>query len=553
MVVVAIVGIILTKIKQPLLIGYLITGIIISPLFLNLVTDFQTYETYAHIGVAFLLFIVGLQLNVKLIREVGTLSVVTGIGQIIFTTIIGTAINLALGIPLVSAAIIAVAITFSSTIIIVKLLSDTGATETLYGRLSLGFLLVQDFVAVLILMVISSIGKGLGEVGVIINLIIGLLASIALFIFAKKFLSDLIDLVAKNKELLFITIIAWCFGISVLYEYFGFSIEIGALYAGVLLASTKYQHEISSRIKPLRDFFLVMFFIFLGSQLIPQGTTSLESTMQVLSPLLIPAIILSLFVLIGNPLIVLLLVTKLGYSSRTGFLSGLTVSQISEFSIILAILAMDSNLLSSEHVSLITLVAIFTITISTYLIVYGDKIYNKIKFLFQILEKKQIKDSLKGLQGKKHEIGLFGYHKLGKILLPIIKETKKSYLIIDHNPAVIKKLNEEYSAVFGDISNPEFLEEFDFKDMNLVISTIPDYSVNNILLENYLIKNPKGTILLTAKSEEEALDLYQQGATYVILPNNLGGDYVTMLLREHIRDETRFIKEKIIHFQKLKK
>ena len=184
---------------------------------------------------------------------------------------------------------------------------------------------------------------------------------------------------------MFIFIIAWCFGIAVGYEVIGFSLEIGALLAGIVLASTPYQSEISGRIKPLRDFFIILFFIFLGSQLIPLPDVPLVAGEQwayiasTLGPIIPQAIIMSLFVLLGNPAIVLFLVTKLGYSSRTGFLAGLTVSQISEFSIILVIIGQKAGILSTQELSLITLVAIITITCSTYMVTYGEQLFKVFK------------------------------------------------------------------------------------------------------------------------------------------------------------------------------
>lgn len=554
-----IVSLIMTRIKQPLLVGYIFTGVIAGPIFFNLLSNPESYEVFSHIGVAFLLFIVGLQLNVKLIKEVGMISLVTGIGQIVFTTVFGIGINLLLGMGWLQSVLIAAALTFSSTIIIVKLLSDNKGLEQLYGKISLGFLLVQDFVAVLILMIVGTFSKGADSWSLILNtVILGVFCILAIFFAAKPFITQLLKKITPFKELNFLFVLAWCFGISVLFEVIGFSLEIGALVAGIVLASTPYQQEISGRIKPLRDFFIILFFIFLGSQLIPLPDAPIafggewSYVAETLGPIVPQALILSLFVIVGNPLIVLILVTLFGYSARTGFLAGLTVSQISEFSIIMVLLAQKAGFLGINDLSLVTLVAIITITCSTYLVVYGEKIYKLLHPFFKKLEKKQVKDSLQGVQGKKHDVGIFGYRRIGPHVLKEIKKAGLNYLVVDHDPRVIAKLKKKnIEAVFGDVTNAEFLSEFDFKDMNIIISTIPDGTTNRGLLANYKHVNPNGITILTVEERREAIELYELGADYVIVPHHLGANHIELLLREFAHDKHRFSYEREKHLGEL--
>ncbi|MCA9477565.1 MAG: cation:proton antiporter [Nanoarchaeota archaeon] len=552
-------SLIMNRIKQPLLVGYILTGVVAGPIFFNLLSNPESYEVFSHIGVAFLLFIVGLQLNFKLIKEVGTISLITGIGQIVFTTIFGVLLNLLLGMSWIPALLVAVALTFSSTIIIVKLLSDKKGLEQLYGKISLGFLLVQDVVAVIILMIIGTLSKGSGSWTLIVQtVVLGVICILGIFFGAKPFLSKLLKIITPFKELNFLFILAWCFGISILFEAIGFSLEIGALLAGIVLASTPYQQEISSRIKPLRDFFIILFFVFLGTQLIPAPDTAIvfgsewSYIVQTLGPIAPQAIILSLFVLIGNPLIVLVLITFFGYSSRTGFLAGLTVSQISEFSIILVLLGQKAGLLSIHELSLVTLIAIITITGSTYLVVYGEKLYSLFGPLFKKLEKKKVKDSLQGIQGQKHDIGIFGYRRIGPHVLREIQHTGLTYLIVDQDPEIIRKLKKEHKeAIFGDVSNIEFLSEFDFKDMNMIISTIPDAIINRTILQNYKHLNPRGIIILTVEERHEAIELYELGADYVIVPHHLGASHLETLFKEFMDDHKRFEYEREKHLGEL--
>ena len=560
LVVTFVISMLMNKLKQPLLVGYILTGVVAGPIFFNLLSDPTSYEVFAHIGVAFLLFIVGLQLNLKLVKEVGMISVITGIGQIVFTTLFGFLINLWLGFAWVPSLLIAVALTFSSTIIIVKLLSDMKGLEQLYGKISLGFLLVQDLVAVLILMIVGTFTTGATSFIAVAQIVLwGIAAVIAVFLIGKFVLPRLLKTVAHYKELLFLFIVAWCFGIAVGFQSIGFSLEIGALLAGVVLASTPYQQELEGRIKPLRDFFIILFFIFLGTQLIPLPEVALAAgeqwayIAQTLGPTLPKAIILSLFVLLGNPAIVLALVTRFGYSARTGFLSGLTVSQISEFSLIMALLAQQAGFLTRAHISLITLVAVITITSSTYLVTYGESLYERLHPFFKGLEKKKLKDTFQGVQGKKHDIGVFGFHRIGFHVLRAIQKTGHSYLVVDHNPETVSDLQKrEVPALFGDVSSVEFLSEFDFKDMTLLISTIPTYGVSKKLLQNYRAQNKEGVCVLTAEHHHEAMQLYEQGADYVIVPQHLGGNHIEALIHDYNKDEHRFLIERIRHLEELR-
>lgn len=567
MTLVLLISFIMNKIKQPLLIGYILTGLIAGPLFLNILSSSEGYETFAHIGISLLLFIVGLHLNLKLVKEVGPISLITGLGQVIFTTVVGFAINYTLGYSLMSSLIIAICLTFSSTIIIVKLLSDKRDLETLYGKISMGFLIVQDLVAVIILMALSAFlvpreATQSTSLFIVIT-IISIIAAVSLtYILSKTLLPKLLQSISESTELLFIFVISWCLGIAALFDYLGFSLEVGALLAGVALASSPYQSEISSRIKPLRDFFIVMFFILLGSQMVPEipgieevsFSEKLSLIGEVFSPILPMAILLSLFVLIGNPIIVILLMSYLKYSTRTGFLAGLTVAQISEFGLIVGMLALEANLISSSELSMITLVGIITITVSTYMILNGEYLYSKFMPVLKYLDDKNLKDAKESKDHtRKYDIIIFGFDRVGFSLLKTIKNLGDSYLIIDNDPQIIKKLkSQQITCMYADANNIEFLEEVNFEDAKLVISTIPYYDTNVLLSSVFNKKNEKGLLFLTSRTIDEALDLYEKEADYVILPHFLGGDYVSLMVKNNYHNIQELIKEKVLHINDLK-
>src|SRR3989344_2488875 len=261
--------ILVRAIKQPPIIAYLLAGVLVGPLFLNLIPSgelAEMFQLFARIGVAFLLFIVGLSLDLRVLKEVGGVASTAGIIEVIITGSIGFIISVNLGFSHVASIYIAAALAFSSTVVVVKILSDKGEIDTLHGRIALGILIVEDFIAALVIMIIPIIETGtyatiLAELGKITLLIIAILAVSALS-FTK-----LTHYLAKSQEVLFLFGIGWALTIAALFNYLGFSLEIGALIAGMSLASTKYTIELSSKIKPLRDFFIVLFFVFFGSQL----------------------------------------------------------------------------------------------------------------------------------------------------------------------------------------------------------------------------------------------------------------------------------------------
>src|SRR3989344_5742291 len=248
--------------KQPLIIGYIITGVIVSRYLINITDSSVSISTFAEIGVALLLFLVGLNLNPKMIKEVGKVSIITGIGQVVFTSIIGFFIARYFGFPVIDSAYIAIALTFSSTIIIMKLLSDKNELETVYGRIAIGFLIVQDLIAIFILMLISQISAGGNFTNIALQTILkGTGLVILVFLAGLYLLPILTKAAAKSQEFLLLFCITWSLAIASLFLYFKFSIEIGALLAGITLSLSPYRYEISSKMKPLRDFFIVMFFV----------------------------------------------------------------------------------------------------------------------------------------------------------------------------------------------------------------------------------------------------------------------------------------------------
>ena len=536
------VSIVIRLLKQPLIIGYILSGILVGPFFLNLIQSSETIAVFSEMGIAFLLFIVGLHLSPKVIKEVGKISLVTGIGQILFTSLIGYLIGMMLGFSIVTSIYIAIALTFSSTIIIMKLLSDKDALEKLYGKISIGFLLVQDLVAILILIIVSSLASGAGATNLLFSTIIKGVILVAILIFISHYiLPKMSDFFAKSQELLFVFAISWGFGLSLLFLYAGFSIEVGALIAGIMLSMSPYCFEISSKLKPLRDFFIISFFIILGSQM----------AFGDISHLIFPAIIFSAFILIGNPLIVMILMGFLGYSKKTGFMAGLTVAQISEFSLILIALGVKTGSLTQEILSFVTIIGLLTIAGSTYMIIYSDYIFNKLSRFLTIFERKKIKE--KDIPKKNYEYILLGYNRIGFSIIKAFSKITKNFLVVDYNPKVVKELqNEGINAIYGDVDDSEFLEDLGICKASVIVSTIPEKESNHLILDVLERNKAKPIVLLTGRQIEDAFELYKAGADYVILPHFLGGEYTAKLIETAKNNNKIYQSEKIKELKILK-
>lgn len=414
---------IIKLLKQPEIIGYILSGIIAGPVFLNIINSTETLATFSQIGIALLLFFVGLNLNPKTIKEVGKISLITGIGQVVFTSGVGFLILKLLGFNTITSIYVAIALSFSSTIVIMKLITDKRELDSLYARISIGFLIVQDFIAIFILLIISSLGNKISLGYMLLETVLkGLAGIVLLFLLSIYVLPKITKVIAKSQEFLLLFSITWCFLVATLFHYLNFSIEVGALLAGMALSMSPYHFEISSRMKPLRDFFLVLFFIVLGSQM---------TFSNILNYFWI-IIGLSLFVLIGNPIIVMVLMGLLGYTKRTSFLAGLTVAQISEFSMILVTMGASAGHLSQEIISVVTTIGLITFAGSTYMILYSNKLYSLLSKYLTIFERKGKKiDEHKYHKDEDYEIILFGYNRIGFDILEALKKIRKKFLIID--------------------------------------------------------------------------------------------------------------------------
>ncbi len=516
--------------RQPVLIAYIAMGIVAGPAVLGIVTAHDQIDLLAQVGVAVLLFVVGLKLDLQHIRHIGPVALATGLGQLSFTIVIGFLIVLAMGRGWVEALYVAVALTFSSTIIIVKLLSDKREIDSLHGRIAVGFLIVQDLAVVIAMMVMSALRGDAGGEGSLLALAGSLalrigIAGLGLYLLMRYILPRVVDRMAQSQELLLIFAIAWGTGLAALGEWAGFSKEAGAFLAGFSLASTHYRDAINARLTGIRDFLLLFFFIDLGAKL----------DFSTLGGEVWPAIVLSLFVLIGNPLIVMAIMGYMGYRKRTGFLCGLTVAQISEFSIIFVAMGITLGHIDAGALGLTTLVGLITIAMSTYMILYSHPLYEKLGPWLGVFERKRPFREL-AVATERHDLReadviVFGLGRYGSRLALGLKEAELKVLGVEFDPEVARALRRQGLPVrYGDGIASEFLESLPLKDTRWVVSTLPDMASNRDLLRGLRELHFTGEVAIVAREEFDGAALKRLGAPTILYPMRNAVDYAVETL-----------------------
>lgn len=514
--------------KQPLIIWYIVAWILSAIFFPHLLHDNHALESFSTIWISLLLFMVWMELHPKIIKDIWKTSMIAWSFQVIITALIWFGISILLWFDMITAWYIWVGFAFSSTIVILKLLDDIWKTESTFWRLSIGILIIQDIIVMLLFIVIWALNNIWDKWWFVIAwLLFAKIVAIAwwMFVLSKYVIPKITKIIAKSKEFLFLFAIWWCFILWSLFFKMWFGMEIWALVAWITLASSAYRFEITSRIKSLRDFFIVMFFVLLWSHI--QFTTELMFYVKVA--------ILSGFVLLIKPLISDVILWLMWHTRKNSFLAGISLWQISEFSFLLIAMWISLGVIKDpELLSIITLTGLVTITISSYYILYGEKRYPKIRKYLWILPGKWHRNYRKW-KDLKSEIILFWYGKFWHKLYETLHKKNKNILVIDENPSIIAHLQESnIENRYWDMWDLEFLKDLDLSQTKMIISTIKDYEDNLILVENIKKWNSKNIILmLMSHQAEEAIDLYNRWADHVILPHYIWANHTSLLLEEY--------------------
>ena len=424
-----------------------------------------------------------------------------------------------------TALYVAVALSFSSTIIIIKLIGDKRELDTLYGRIAVGILIVQDILVVVAMVVIVTIGTP-GEGSVFDDLIVTLAGSavfLGVIAFASRFvLERVLDWIAKSPELTLLFGVAWAIVLSAVSILIGLSMEIGAFVAGVSLASTAYRESLGARMVSLRDVMLLFFFIELGASL-----TFADALGQ-----LWPAVVLSVFVLVGKPLIVFAIMGWMGYRSITSFRTGLALAQISEFSLILIALGFSLGQVDSAVLSLITLVAVFTITISSYLILYTERIFPAFQGAMQLFERKRENAVDEERESHSYDAIVVGAGRFGSEVVAGLISSGSSVLAIDLDPDALARARElGAETLYGDAADPDFAKMLPIHQTATVVCTAPDRNTNTMLLQSLKSLDYQGGLFLTALDNATAEIFQAEKGVKTIRPLKMAATRIVKQLK----------------------
>lgn len=509
-------GVIATKLRQPLIVSFILVGIIAGQDVLGLISAHSEIKVLASFGITLLLFIVGLKLDLETIKTFGGTILLLGFGQIIFTTLAGWWVTWLCGIEWHAALFLALALTFSSTIIIIKVLSDRYEIDSLYGRLSIGILIIQDIVAVLAIIVLTSLSLETNSYThlqweLIALLLKGLGFMAFLWILMHFVLPRVIDQFARSNELLILFALSWAVILAVVANSLGFSKEVGGFLAGVSLASSHYRESIAGRLETVRNLLLLFFFLDLGASL--QINAVFSQWQQ--------AFWLLLFVILVKPLLVILLTRAMRFRMRTGFLTAMTMGQISEFSLILVSLGLTLGYIDQAMQSLMTLIGLVSIGLSAYIIAYSHTIYQFLAPTLSRLEQKihcREEDFIFN-QNTAPDIIIYGFGRHGQHMAHILANHDLHVLCIDFDPRKSKPISHDKIMVqFGDAEDPEFSNKLPLSNVKLVISTIPAHYTNQALVKGLREAHFEGKIVLSAYHESQKDNAKKLGVDLILVP-----------------------------------
>lgn len=519
--------------KQPPLISYIITGLVLGPVGARLLNNSELFESLRQIGIALLLFLVGLELDWQKARVHIRSALIGSFVQAVASFSLGFYLALLAEQPLITSLYLGLSLAFASTVITVKVLSEDQDLHSLHGRLSIGLLLIQDIGAMIALTFLSGFSQAnfLSSFSVLalIGIKIGAVLVIT-WVLAEFLLPEIFSRVARSQELLFLSSLAWCFIYALTLSYFDFPVEIGALLAGISLASLPYSSEVSSRLRPLRGFFFILLFVALGSSLIRPTPYHLIITLGLI-----------IFTAFLKPVLSFITLSLQGFTKRTAFMTALSQGQLSEFSLLLVSSGLAYQHISSQFASSIVLTVIASAIISTLLLTNRVQVYNRLHLFLPNLthRPRQAMIEMEREERLKEHVVIFGYHRMGYHILKSLRSLNKQVIIVDFNPDIVKRLREqEIECVYGDIQDEELLESLHLPQATIVISTVPHPEETLSLIRWLHQRKSSALLIVTANHIDDALRYYQLGVGYVILPHVLAGEHVAEIVTSYEKEKT---------------
>jgi Kef-type K+ transport system membrane component KefB len=528
------------KTKQPPLIAYLFTGIIIGPVFLNLVSETELIAILSELGLGFLLFLIGIEMKLDDIREilkpVGRIAIL----QTVLQTALAFVIPYALGFTFMETLVIALCTVFGATPVIVKLLSEKDELSTLPSKIDVGVLILQDIYLIIILALFSSgnltnpgqIGFTLAKVLVMIGVITTVSLASSKYILPKVF-----KRIADNEHAFFLYGISWAFIFITFSQSLGLSVEVGAFLAGLGLGQIPYNTELKERIRPLTDFFMIIFFSTIGLSLNAQNLLVYWQE----------ALLASGVLMVGNFLIMFYLIDREKFTPETSFIGSLNMTQVSEFSLVVGGIAVTQGYIKGDILGYLSMMALVTMSLSTYLINYNHEIYRKIEHLLERFEDEDKQDvEIESLED--HAV-VIGYDETVRPVVEVINDRFDQLVVIDNDSSQTEELSRKgFEYIYGDFRHGEIRKASKLDKAKLVLCIVPDMNVNKRMLSDI---GPETTVFAKATNFEDAAELYDLGADYVILENTISGEktaeYIKIFLedKEVLDEEIKDEKERI--------
>jgi Kef-type K+ transport system membrane component KefB len=531
-VVATVIGILVRQLGQPTIIAYIAAGVILGPVVFNIVTDDGLVYLMAELGLGFLLFLLGIKMRFSDIRDILRPITNVAIGQTVLQTALAFLVALALGFGSIEIIVISLATVFGATPIIVKVLSDKDEITSLPGKIDVGVLIVQDIYLVIVLAMFSAESlDNTGEILETLAIIFALIAVIGVvsFLSSRYVLPQLFRRVADNKDVFLIIAIAWAFlFIAVAESQFDGGVEIGAFLAGISLAQLPYSKELEDRITPITDFFILIFFASIGLQ-IEGGAASLFAYWW-------QAIVASVILMVGNFWIMFYLIDREGFSVEPTFLASINMVQVSEFSLIVGALALQREYIGPEILGYLTLMALMTMTVSTYIVANNHAIYGRVEPWFRRFGSPDDRDAEIATYSN-HAIAI-GYDEITERILPILADRYDDVVVIDRKTGHIDKAGDaSYDYIFGDFRHTEIRKEANLKEASFVLSSSVEREVNEALLREV---DEDATVFVEAERVADARALYDRGATYVIMSTHLTAEMISEYLERYLEDRSSF-------------
>ncbi len=531
------------RVRAPHALFLLVFGAILGRDGLGIWVDLASLDGFISVGIATLLFLVGLELSPGFFREVGARPVRLFLTTLLVLGGFGVIWASSFAIPVTMAVLVGALFAFNSTMLTLKVLGDREELGKAHGRVVTSVLILQD-VAASLLLVCVAVWEAMQHDAAWTTVAAIYLAKVAVlgfcsWAFAKYLLNRVWRQIAKQHEVFVLAGFAYPLFVGALFTLFGLSVELGALVAGLSLAHSEYRFELMTRMKPLKEIFLAPFFLAIGAGWAWRSLADLW-----------PAVLIGLALLcVVGPLVVTFIMRGSGYPRLTAFASALHLAQGSEFTFLFLTVAAVPLALPSSLQSALLSVVILSMVVGSLILQAAPRML--------LLARRRWPERMIMRTGAfpRSESILFGCHRVGTDFLPVLKRARRSFAVVDMDPQVVEHLQAQgIRAIFGDMGNRDLLEKIGLSHAKLVISTVPEMEAQIMLLKQLKRHRAKPIVILVAHQIEEALLLYKQGATYVILPHFLGGNYASQLIDAHgYEDPEPFEVERLRHVEHLKR